>query len=420
MPSAQGSIRMLLVGAILAVCGSIALGDDGGSAPASNGAGANAGPRDGAVQQALRNLYIVPKGSNTSTTNPASSTWRDAGASVNTGRSDSADGENSGAARPSSRWSPNLATNHRLKQSTAAQRTAADRPDDEDLRAAGLSDTRPAWRDQGRAYTPPSIGGYRGFGEYGYGRQGYADYRRTLRWPGYSVEGYDGMRGNYHENYSYYGDVPVGGPNGGGYGGYGGGYGGNFAWQAGGGWTGDPNYGYWEYQGDARTNSLVSGALTSRDRGLAAFRDGRYREAADAFRLACETNQGDPAAELYAGHALFAIGRYHDGVKYLRRALELQPRIAFLTFDMRDDYRDRTEFEQQFKALEEALRIAPRDEDRLFMLGYVLYYGGQRDRAYEPFARLLRIDPRDSVARRLMEACQPPDVVVGATSANRP
>ena len=36
---------------------------------------------------------------------------------------------------------------------------------------------------------PSSIGGYRGFGPYGYGRQGYADYRRSLRWPVYSDEG---------------------------------------------------------------------------------------------------------------------------------------------------------------------------------------------------------------------------------------
>jgi hypothetical protein len=427
MPSAVGSIRTLLVGGIVAVCSSMAIGDDGAPAPANKGTDTRpAAQRDGAVQQALRNLYIVPKASNNSPAEESTSTprsaWREAGTSSAAGRSTYSTNETGDFAqtKPGSRWSPNLATQRRLRQSTTGQKASAGTPSDEDMRSAGLTETRQANQEQDRAYTPRSIGGYRGFGEYGYGRQGYSDYRRSMRWPGYSVEGYDAIRGQYRENGSYYGDNPVLGGAYGGYGGGFGGYGGGGYLPPSAGWTGDANYGYWEYQAEARTESLLRSGLTSRDRGLAAFREGRYREAADAFRLACETNQGDPAAQLYAGHALFAIGRYHDGAKYLRRALELQPKITFLTYDMRDDYRDRAEFERQFAALEEALRIAPRDEDRLFMMGYVLYYGGQRDRAYEAFARLLRVDPRDGVAARLMEACQPPDVVVGATTGNRP
>jgi tetratricopeptide (TPR) repeat protein len=400
MPSARGSLCTLLAGAIVTVCGSMAIGDDPAPAPSGKSAAPALAPsRDGAVQQALRNLYIVPKASNGAAAGRPSAAppaWRDRGGSphVEPASPSSPTREGSAQTQPASRWSPNLATPYRLKQRSRAEQTAAEPPDEKDMRSAGLGQTRPAYPEQDRSYSPRSIGGYRGVGEFGYGRQGYADYRRTIRWPGYSVEGYDEFAGAYRENFSYYGDSSP----------YGWGY----------------DYGYFEYLANERTNSLIHSGLTSRDRGLTAFREGRYREAVDAFRLACETNQGDPAAQLYAGHALFAIGRYRDGVRHLRRALELQPKIVFLTYDMRDDYRDRVEFDRQFAALESALRISPRDEDRLFMLGYVLYYGGQRDRAYAAFARLLRVNPRDSLAMKLYDACQPPDVVVGAMSGSQP
>lgn len=269
------------------------------------------------------------------------------------------------------------------------------------MRSADLAPPSLPLGDSDRSYINHSIGGYRGYGPYGYGRQGYFDHRRTLRWPGYSVRGSDGFYGPGDEDFYYYGDS----------------YGdwaqsqGIAKW----GW----DFGYFEHQSNARTESLLQSALTSRDRGLAAFREGRYREAADAFRLACDTNQGDPAAQLYAGHALFAIGRYRDAARYLRKAFELQPRIIFLTYDMRSDYRTPAEFNQQFNALREALRISPRDEDRLFVMGYVLYYGGQRDRAYNAFVQLVDANPRDSLAVQFMEACQPPDVMVMPPGARR-
>ena len=47
---------------------------------------------------------------------------------------------------------------------------------------------------------------------------------------------------------------------------------------------------YFDETSNARTGSLLQSALTSRDRGLAHFHKGQYREAADAFRLACDVD----------------------------------------------------------------------------------------------------------------------------------
>jgi hypothetical protein len=410
MPLARAGIHTLLISLIVMVCNAIAVGADG--VPASDGKGPDAAPvRPGAVQQGLRDLYIMPKdpaekqpaGASTSSSQSVGSASPEAWRGNSPARS-----RGYTPPKPVPRWSPNLAVPYRLRDPASPQKVAANVPDEADLRSAGLGDSSRPPGDEGRSYGSPSIGGYRGFGPYGYGRRGYYDYRRTMQWPNYTMDWSDPVNGSGHVNTYSYGDY--------GYGGYG--YGGNqdLAFQEGRakwGWDFD----YFEYMANARTGSLLQSSLNSRDRGLAAFRVGQYREAVDAFRLACDANQADPAARLYAGHALFAVGRYHDAVRYLRKAFELQPRIVFVTFDMRDDYRDRADFDRQFAALEDALRQLPRDPDRLFMIGYVLYYGGQRDRAYGAFARLVQSNPHDSLAVRLMGACQPPDVEVSGHSA---
>jgi len=405
MPSAPSSTLTLLIGWMITACSLTALGADGTPSPPAT-------DREGAVQRGLHSLYDMPKDSSGRPTAPAP---------------DSARGSHSPTAqKPYSppqntpRYSRNLAATDRPRTPTTA-RLGAGTPAEQNPISPELRDPAPPFYND-RRYIGPSIGGYRGFGKYGYGRRSYYDYRRARRWPVYSREWNDPQYGPGREDVYSYGDSFT--PGNFGYApgfGYGPGY--DYGYPRGGFVPADeayragtarrgPDYNYFDYMGNARTESLLHGALTSRDRGLAHFRQGQYREAADAFRLACETNNGDPAAQIYAGHALFATGRYRDAAKYLRKAFELQPRIVYLTYDMREDYRDRAEFDRQLAALQDALRLSPRDPDRLFVLGYVLYYGGQRDKAYGAFEKLAYLNPRDSLVIRLKEACQPPDVAI--------
>lgn len=165
--------------------------------------------------------------------------------------------------------------------------------------------------------------------------------------------------------------------------------------------------------GTEREDALLGHHGIQLNRGLDEFRKGDYTQAANTFKLAADVHHGDPAARLYAAHALFATGRYQQAVAYLRRAFELQPKIAMLNFDMRDDYTNRRDFDRQYKALEDALAQAPDNVDRLIMLGYVRYFSRQRDQAYAPLARADRlVRGGDSLARRMMAHCEPPDVAL--------
>ncbi|MEP0842271.1 MAG: tetratricopeptide repeat protein [Phycisphaerae bacterium] len=337
----------------------------------------------GSAQEALRTLYYLPR--------PAAAT-RPAGQAGDADR-----GASAPRPAPFSTAVPSAGPARAAQTAPAAggRTPAPNVPDEEDLRSAGLRDPRPPIRDQDGPFTQPpyGLGSYWLFSGIGRGYRGSRISAPERDWSDYVYFG--GRPSAYGYGYNdYYGDGPEG-----------------QAYRFG------FNRGYYRgrfEQNNERTETLIKQAYTSMDRGLIAFREGQYREAADAFRLAADTNQGDPAPKIYAGHALFATGRYREAVKFLRAALERQPRIAYLNYDMRSDYRRREDFDRQLAALREALRLAPRDEDRLFMLGYVLYFGGQRENAYYEFEKLVRINPRDRLAAQLMERCQPPDVVVSA------
>lgn len=173
-------------------------------------------------------------------------------------------------------------------------------------------------------------------------------------------------------------------------------------------------------RGLERQERTLAHARSHLDRGLIRFREGRYRDAANAFKLAADTNHGDPASRIYAAHALFATGRYREAVKYLRRAMELQPKIALLGYDIRDDYGEAEEFEEHLVALEEALEAAPANLDRLIVLGYVHYFTGNDLEAYRAFDRARQLSPRDKLVRLMIEHCHPPDVMLDPPATATP
>lgn len=167
----------------------------------------------------------------------------------------------------------------------------------------------------------------------------------------------------------------------------------------------------WAAQSLARGRAVLSSASMQFDRGLAAFRSGQYRTAVKYFKLSSELNQGDPAAMIYSAHALFAIGRYREGTAFLRKAFALEPRIAMLTYDMRDDYVDQPEFDRQVRALYNAITASPYDMDRLVMLGYVYNYSGEVDLAFKVLSRARAIDPQDKLVQLLYKNTNPPDMI---------
>lgn len=154
--------------------------------------------------------------------------------------------------------------------------------------------------------------------------------------------------------------------------------------------------------------------------GHRAFAAGRYGDAARAFLLAAQLNQGDPAARLCAAHARTALGHYEPAAHLIRRAFELQPRMAYLPIDIRTAYAKPGDFESHLEALNRSWEEQPNESARCLVLGYTLLFSKQPRKAESVLGRAMELDPADTVVRLLHEAAtlsNPPSQPVQAPKA---
>ncbi|MGB9623247.1 MAG: tetratricopeptide repeat protein [Phycisphaerae bacterium] len=154
----------------------------------------------------------------------------------------------------------------------------------------------------------------------------------------------------------------------------------------------------------ARDRNLLRTARLYVQKGQQLFRAGRYAEAADAFRLAATSDNGDASSRLLAAHAYFALGQYDKAVTYLRRAFELQPKIAFLDFSIHAEYGSADDFEKHVQALQKACEDRPNDATALTLLGYVYRHSDNREASDRVLARAYKLAPQDRLLKRLYDA----------------
>ncbi len=141
--------------------------------------------------------------------------------------------------------------------------------------------------------------------------------------------------------------------------------------------------------------------------GLDAFGQAAYDHAADLFLLAAQLDNGDPASRLYGTQALFAVGQYEQAIPLLRRAFELQPNLIYVRFDLRLDYTDQADFAAQLSDLQALVAANPNWFGGQLLLGYELLHSGQRNQAYQAFARAAQLDPVDALAHKFLKVSYP-------------
>lgn len=150
-----------------------------------------------------------------------------------------------------------------------------------------------------------------------------------------------------------------------------------------------------------RERQLVKRADNLRGDGLTEFQSGQYEAAAVRLLGASEHDHGDAASRVHAGHALFAVGRYADAAKLLRRAFDLQPTLAYLKFDPRADYGRPADFDLHLATLRNFVRQNSNDASANLLLGYLLFYTQGSSAAKPSLDAALRLAPNDSLARLL-------------------
>ncbi len=128
------------------------------------------------------------------------------------------------------------------------------------------------------------------------------------------------------------------------------------------------------------------------DLGDEHFAAERFRRAVECYRLAVRKAPADPTAAFALGHGLFALGRYDEAGRTLRRAVRLFPDIVAVAMNRRDFYSDPTVFERQLARLADHVRRNPTDTQARFLLAYNYYFSGRLAEARDHFAAL---GPRD-------------------------
>jgi tetratricopeptide (TPR) repeat protein len=256
---------------------------------------------------------------------------------------------------------------------------------------------------------------------YGYGYGGY----------GYGYPSYGGY-GGYGYGYPWYGAF-------GGYGGYGG-YGGNgygfWPWLYG---SSLYNWGYSRYFNPyyiyggyglgafgypGSTTIIVQPAVydysqplstpapppepavadkvgTSFDAARDAFKAGDYPKALELTNQLIRQTPNDAALHEFRGMVLLALYRYEDAAVPLYAVLSVRPGWDWKT--LVGLYPNVSVYTEQLRALETYCRLNPRSASAHFVLAYLYLTQGNTDVAVDQLKRVAALQPKDTVAARLLE-----------------
>lgn len=114
----------------------------------------------------------------------------------------------------------------------------------------------------------------------------------------------------------------------------------------------------------------------------------RYNEANQRYKTAAGVAPGLAEACFRQGFALTAMGRYELAIKAFKRGLDLDPAWAASGFRIDTLYRDNEMAKKShLDALAKATSGEQLDPDMLFLLGVLLYFDGQSERAAPFFQR---------------------------------
>jgi hypothetical protein len=201
-------------------------------------------------------------------------------------------------------------------------------------------------------------------------------------WDPYPSTYYNGAYYGYGSGYSPYGGDPVAAYEQGRY---------------------DADHDYVWYIASQRAGRLLNQWSEQFDQAIILFHAGNYERAAINLLGAAEKNHADGASRLHAAHALFALGHYTDAARLLERAFELAPSLAYKSYDIRDEYGDPAEFEQQLETLYTFVMAHPGDAAAVTLLGYVTYFTDGPSTAYPYLRRAARLNPRSYFIPKLLE-----------------
>jgi tetratricopeptide (TPR) repeat protein len=167
-----------------------------------------------------------------------------------------------------------------------------------------------------------------------------------------------------------------------------------------------------------RATLVRSSTITDRSKarqqiklGNAAFLAGRYSDALTRYRNATEAAPDYAEAYYRKGHAYIASGKYELAAAAFRRGLELEPAANREGFRLDDLYGEKSVAKGvHLENLAAAALMRADVADNYFLLGLMLRFDGEHERAEKFLAKAAALSPamRTAVARFVPEMAERP------------
>lgn len=139
--------------------------------------------------------------------------------------------------------------------------------------------------------------------------------------------------------------------------------------------------------------TLMLGTGAAQTQGSTLFEQGSYDEAAEIFSRQLQSQPNDPTANFYLGRSLLAVDKPEEGIRFLKKAAQLQRQNADFHFWLGVGYWAVMDFKNEKQNYMAALELNPDHLSANLYLGHNYLDQNQLEQALTQYERVLAIDP---------------------------
>ena len=132
----------------------------------------------------------------------------------------------------------------------------------------------------------------------------------------------------------------------------------------------------------------------------------KYRQALGTLETALKRSPGDPVIHELRALCQFALGEYDKAAAALNALLASAPGMDWTTMSVL--YADADDYTRQLRRLESHCKSKPDDSAAAFVLAYHYLVLSETDAAVNALRAVVKRQPRDAVARRMLDSLAPP------------
>ncbi|QDU31754.1 Tetratricopeptide repeat protein [Anatilimnocola aggregata] len=154
----------------------------------------------------------------------------------------------------------------------------------------------------------------------------------------------------------------------------------------------------------AEATAQNEAAMKQFDAGMTAFYEAQFPTALNSFNASLKLLPGDPVVHEMLALTYFALGKYPQSAEILNSLLASAPGMDWTT--MSSVYGDIDLYTTQLRALEQYVDANPNNAAAAFVLAYHYLVVGHTDAAIEKLQTVVKLQPKDVTAQRMLGALQ--------------